>query len=121
MMGLNGLMCMANDWKTPGLAQTNRVDIWSTDDRTRIVLMVRDNGPIYNSTNSGMTWTIINTPGKYQFPLTSGPDGGGMFAEATLHPSPENQSSTNSPVSNWYVVGSALDGKIGRASCRESG
>jgi hypothetical protein len=108
--GLHGLIYMASDWGTPGLAQTTRVDIFATDDKTRIVVMVRDNGPIYSSTNSGMAWTVINTPGKYQFPLTSGPDGGGFYAEATLYPSPKNQTPTNTPVSNWYAVGSAPDG-----------
>jgi hypothetical protein len=72
--------------------------------------MVLDNGPIYSSTNSGMTWTVINAPGKYEFPLTAEPDGGGFIAAATLYPSPENQTATNSPATNWYAVGSAPDG-----------
>ena len=72
VMGLHGLIYMARDWRTPNLAQTGRVDVMSTDDKTIIVVMVRDNGPIYSSTNSGMTWTVINTPGKHDFPLTSG-------------------------------------------------
>ena len=108
--GLHGHMYTAKDWRMPSLAQTNRVDILSSEDKTRIVVMVADNGPIYSSTNSGMTWTVINAPGKYEFPLTSGPNGGGFIAAATIYPSPENQSATNSPVSNWYAVGSAPDG-----------
>jgi hypothetical protein len=108
--GFHGLMRKASDWKTPALAQTNRVDIMSSVDRTKIVVMVCDNGPIYSSTDSGMTWRVINTPGKYEFPLTSTPEHGGFFAEATIHPSLENQSSTNSTPPDWYVVGSASDG-----------
>jgi hypothetical protein len=108
--GLHGLIYMASDWRKPGLARTNLVDILSTDDKTRIVLMVSDNGPIYSSTSSGMNWTVINTPGKYQFPLTSGPEGGGFYAEATLHSSSQNQMSTNSPALNWYAIGTAPDG-----------
>jgi hypothetical protein len=42
--------------------------------------MVADNGPIYSSTNSGMTWLMINTPGKYEFFLTGDPIGGGFKA-----------------------------------------
>jgi hypothetical protein len=110
--GLHGLIYMARDWRTPSLAQTNRVDILSSEDKTRIVVMVADNGPIYSSTNSGMTWTVINTPGKYEFPLTVDLNGGGFIAAATLYPSPENQTqtATNSPATNWYAVGSAPDG-----------
>jgi hypothetical protein len=108
--GLHGLIYMASDWRTPSLAQTNLVDILSSDDKTRIVVMVADNGPIYSSTNSGMTWKVINTPGTYEFPLTIGLKGGGWIAAATIHPSPENQSAANSSVPNWYAVASAPDG-----------
>lgn len=112
VVGLHGLIYMASGLRapTPSLAQMTPVDILATDDKTRIVVMVRDNGPIYSSTNSGMTWTVINAPGTYEFPLTSGPDGGGYFAKAAIHPSFGNQTSTNSPASNWYAIGTAPDG-----------
>jgi len=108
--GLHGKIYMARDLRTPSLAQTNRVDILFTEDNTRIVMMVADNGPIYSSTNSGMTWMVINTPGTYKFSLTFGPNEGGFFATATIRPSPEKRTATNSPATNWYAVGSAPDG-----------
>ncbi len=110
--GLHGRMYMArrHDWRVPDLAQTNRVDMLSGG--SRIVVMVLDNGPIYSSTNSGMTWTVIDTPGEYQFPLTIGPKGGGMLAKATILPSPDNQTTTNSSLSTWYAVGSGPNGSM---------
>ena len=108
--GLHGLLYMAKGVNTPHLTQMSRVDVFSTADKMIIVVMVRDNGPIYSSTNSGMTWTVINTPGTYEFPLTSDSDSDRYFAKATLYPSPENQTTTNLPPSNWYAVGSAPDG-----------
>lgn len=108
--GLHGLVYMASDWRTPSLGRTNRIDILSTEDKTKIVVMVRDNGPIYSSTNSGMTWTIINTTGTYEFPLTSGPEGGGFYAKTTIYPSSTTQPLANSTATNWYAVGLAPDG-----------
>lgn len=108
--GYYGDMYAARDWRTPSLPQTNHVEILSTEDNRRIVVMVGDNGPIYSSTNSGMTWHVITNPGKYKFLLTLGPKRGGYVAEATIHPSPANQTATNPPASNWYAVGSASDG-----------
>ena len=108
--GFHGIMYLAKDWRTPNVPQTNRVDILSAEDDTRIVMMVGDNGPIYSSTNSGMNWEIITQPGEYEFVLSLGPKGGGFMAAATIRASPENQSAKNSPVLNWYAVGSASDG-----------
>jgi hypothetical protein len=108
--GMSGLMYMARDWKKPDLAQTNHVEILSTEDNENIVVMVQDNGPIYSSTNSGMTWTVINTPGKYDFPLTSQPDGAGFYGETTLYPSPDNQKTGAATPTNWYALGSGPDG-----------
>jgi len=108
--GLHGLLYMAGGLNTPHFTRTSRVDILSTEDKAVIVLMMRDNGPIYSSTNSGMSWTVINMPGTYEFPLTSDSDSDRYFAGATIHPSPENQGLTNLPSLNWYAVGSDPDG-----------
>jgi hypothetical protein len=107
--GLHGHIYVAGarGWKTPDLDQTNRIDILTGG--KNIVVMVLDNGPIYSSTNSGMTWRIFNTPGKYEFPLTIGPKGGGFIAAATLYSSTKDQIATNFP-SNWYAIGSARNG-----------
>jgi hypothetical protein len=108
--GLHGLLYMAKGLNAPNLTQTSRVDVFSTEDKSIIVVMVRDNGPIYSSTNSGMTWVVINKPGTYEFPLTSDSDSDSYFAKATLYPSLENQTSTNPLPSHWYAIGSAPDG-----------
>ncbi len=107
--GMHGkiYVAQAHDWKTPGLAPTTPVEIQTGGNN--IVVMVLDNGPIYSSTNSGMTWRVINTPGTYEFPLIIGPKGG-FSAAATIYPSPANQTATNPPASNWYAVGSAPNG-----------
>src|ERR1041385_3821606 len=44
------------------IAQTNWVDILCSEDRSRIVMMVLDNGPIYASKDSGMTWQVFSKP-----------------------------------------------------------
>jgi len=108
--GLFGTMRMADQWQTPSLTRTSRVDILSSEDKSLIVLMLRDNGPIYSSTNSGMSWTLITAPGTYEFPLTTTPEYGGFYAKGTIHPSTDNQTQPPAPASNWYVVGSGAGG-----------
>jgi hypothetical protein len=111
--GLHGLLYMARNWETPKIDRTNRVDILSTDDKTRIVVMVGDNGPLYNSTNSGLTWTVTSAPGTYDFPLTIGADGGGFSASATLNQPVEKLLPVSSPTNGWYAVGkTANDGEL---------
>ncbi len=108
--GLHGLLYMSKDLNTPHLDQMSRVDVFSTEDKAIILLMVRDNGPIYSSTNSGMTWAVITQPGTYEFPMSADSDSDVWLAGATIHPSPENQGLTNLPSLNWYAVGSDPDG-----------
>ena len=108
--GLHGLLYMAGDWKTPAIAITNRVDILSSEDNSKIVVMIAENGPIYSSTNSGMTWLVVSAPGYYKFPLTGDERSGGYIAAGTIHPSPQQQTSQSLPPANWYAVGLANDG-----------
>lgn len=108
--GLRGLMYMAGDFKTPTLAKAKRVEILSTEDNARIVVMEVDNGPIYSSTNSGVSWTTITAPGDYEFPLNIDASGGGFSAAATIRPGPENQHPASSPPANWYAVAAGADG-----------
>ncbi len=109
---LHGLFYMAGGFKIPGIAPIARVDVYSTEDKKIIVAMILDNGPIYSSTNSGITWTITKAPGKYDFPLSVSPEGDVSFAEATLYPSSDNRTSTNANLSSpdWYAIGSSPDG-----------
>ena len=108
--GLHGLMYLAFDWRTPASASTNRVDILSSEDSTRIVVMVADNGPIYSSTNSGMTWTAVNAPGSYEFRLSGDESGNAFIAAGTIRPFPQNQPPPRLMLMNWYAIGSAADG-----------
>ena len=107
--GLHGRIYMAagDRFKTPALPETARVDILKGGEN--IVVMVLDNGPIFSSTNSGTSWNVYTAPGKYEFPLTVGPKGGGFIASGTIRPSPFNQSPTNL-ISKWYAIGSSPNG-----------
>jgi hypothetical protein len=102
--GLFGLIYMATNFHTPNLARTNPVEILASEDKSRIVVMIEDNGPIYSSTNSGLTWTAFSAPGSYDFPLTFGSKGARFSARTKIHPSPENRGA-NPPIGNWYAVG----------------
>lgn len=106
--GLHGLAYMARDWSTPALVETNVVDVLSTSDKSRIVMMVIDNGPIYSSTNFGASWSIISAPGDHEFPLTAVGGGGGFYAKGTIRPSPR----TGQPAKpDWYATVSVPDGR----------
>jgi hypothetical protein len=88
---------------------TSRSDILATADKTKIVVMFRDNGPIYSTTNSGMTWSVITAPGDYLFPLNFIPAKGGFLAKATIRPSPKSELPRNSAPLNWQIIGSGTD------------
>ena len=88
-----------NQWNT------NLVSIFSSADLTKLVLSV-DNGPIYVSTNSGITWNVNNKPGKYAFALDETPDGTGMFAEILI----KTNSTINVLPQIWYATTSAQNG-----------
>jgi hypothetical protein len=106
----HGPMYMDDGSQIPRIDQTNFIDIFTTDDRKKIVVMILDNGPIYNTTNSGMTWTVSSAPGSYDFPLTIKPDGSGYSAAATIIPSPKTLLSNKSPKKTWYAIGRSADG-----------
>jgi len=106
----HGKMYQVKSWKTPEIAKTNVVDIYATTDKTKIVIMVWDNGPIYSTTNSGLTWQTISDPGSYEFPLTIGTDGAGFFAAATIHPLATNVLVPKLPAGNWYATGQESSG-----------
>lgn len=107
--GLHGELYMADNWRTPAIARTNRVDILSSEDNSRIAVMVADNGPIYTSTNSGMTWATIDAPGKYEFRLSGDEPGDSYIAAGTIRHVPQNQPALILST-NWYAIGSAADG-----------
>jgi hypothetical protein len=84
--------------------------IFTPQAKSRIILMVCDNGPLFSSIDSGMSWNLINAPGTHQFPLISRAGDGAFIAEATIHATNEHQPLTNISSSTWYATGSASDG-----------
>jgi hypothetical protein len=92
--------------KTDNMWSTNLVSIFCSKDLTKLFIAV-DNGPIYSSTNIGVNWSMINTPGKHEFPLDTNSDGSGFYIEVTSKVSSIDE---NNMVKNWYVVASAKDG-----------
>jgi hypothetical protein len=107
--GMRGPMWMATNFQTPNIVQTNMVEIAASQDRRRIVLMIHTNGPVFSSTNSGVTWDVFSEPGHYKFPLTIGKRGWGLSAETTLYPRADNQ--TNGTIgTNWYATAGQPDG-----------
>ena len=67
-----------------------------------------DNGPIYFSTNSGVTWETILSPGKHSLMIVSGDGECGVFAVQTILTN--EQHATTTLARNWYAVASASDG-----------
>ena len=82
----------------------------ASDDNTKVVVVVKDNGTIYYTTNSGMAWKIITTPGQYDFPMGNPPPAGygysGILFTVTIH----GTSTKQTPETNWYAVGDASNG-----------
>jgi hypothetical protein len=96
----------------PQMTSTNEVSIFSNRDRSELFVAV-DHGPIYSSTNSGMTWKTITDPGLHKFPLSTTPDGGGSYAHVPIdrpRSSPSVVAGTNAPIPDWYAVASSSDG-----------
>ena len=85
---------------------TNLVSVFCSQDLTKLFIAV-DNGPIYSSTNIGVSWNVINTPGKHEFPLDTNSDGSGFYIEVSLKASSIDK---NNMAKNWYVVASVKDG-----------
>ncbi len=110
VQGSHGYIFHGKDWKYPNIAETNRVDMLCSADQTRIITMVLDDGPIYESTNSGMTWQVFRTPGKYAFWLNGNETNGGFFATGIIYPGPAELEATNLSEPDWYIVTTASDG-----------
>jgi hypothetical protein len=91
---------------------TNNVSIFSNGNRSELIAAV-DNGPVFTSTNFGITWKAVTVTGVHKFPLCTASDGGGLYARVTVHPPPsppEVAAGTNAPVPEWYAVASSADG-----------
>lgn len=99
----HGSLYLAPFGKTPALAQTNRVQILSSPDSTRIIMIVLDNGPVYTTTNSGLTWRTSNKPGSYKFPLVIGTNGAELSASAEIHPPDSSVPAIDLATQSWYV------------------
>jgi hypothetical protein len=95
-----------------GVNQTTNVSIFANSNRSELILTV-DYGPVYTSTNFGITWREVTTPGVHKFPLCTAPDGGGLYARVTVYPPPSPRDSaagTNVLAAQWYAVASSAGG-----------
>lgn len=112
VISMYGLMHVSGNWRMPPQAQTNLIDVVCSEDKTKIAVMVCDNGPIFYSTNSGTSWDVITKPRKerYYFPLVVDSERYGWYAAATIHPQSQKPNEDNPLTSSWYAVGTASDG-----------
>jgi hypothetical protein len=88
--------------------------IYASWDKNRIVV-VPENGPIYASTNSGMSWTVYTEPGDYIFPTAVNADGIGFAATVTLYSKPKTDFGKD-----WYMVAEENNGQKLIAAVGES-
>jgi hypothetical protein len=88
------------------------ITVFSSEDKTRLVL-VRDEGPICFSENSGAIWKIINVPGQYEFTLSTTPKGSAIVARvsvAQISASANPNATQKMTLEDWYSIVSAADG-----------
>ena len=90
------------------------VTLISSVDNARVVMGV-DGGPIFASTNAGVTWETITSPGKHSLPVVLGDAGCGIFAVHTIAGdkpgiSPANQQANTLPIPGWYALTAGPDG-----------
>jgi hypothetical protein len=78
---------------------------FASEDKRRLVIAA-DSGPIIFSENSGVSWTSINQPGRYEFTLATSPKGSAIVAALSFGNLPIEKIGTN----NWYSVVSGADG-----------
>jgi hypothetical protein len=91
---------------------TNYVSFFSNGDRSELIAAL-DHGPIYTSTNSGMSWKAITAPGRYKFPLSTAPDGSGFYARVPIEgprAAPDVVARMAAPATEWYAVAASADG-----------
>jgi hypothetical protein len=98
-----------------GLAKTNRLDIICSADHTAMVAMVLNDGPIYTTEDSGLTWKVFGFPGHYRFRLTGDEGDGGFLVTGTILPRPQGEfedgPGINSSMEDWYAVAAAPSGE----------
>jgi hypothetical protein len=93
----------------------NQVSVFSSTDNMILVVAV-DHGNVYSSTNSGINWEVFGAPGKYSFPISTGPDGSGFFAEVSIGARSFDSGAATGPIAtkppdmDWYVVGTGQKG-----------
>lgn len=88
------------------------ITVFSSEDKTKLVL-VRDEGPIYISENSGASWKVINVPGQYEFTLSATPKGSAVVARvsvAQIATSADPKTTQKMTFENWYSIVSTANG-----------
>ena len=90
---------------------TSWASIFSSGDRTKLVV-ARDDGLIYYSDDSGITFRTISVPGKYEFTLSSTPKGSALIAVVAVGTvyDEKNSELVRKSVKDWYSVGVSANG-----------
>ena len=91
-----------NEWMT----------VFSSVDNKRVVALW-DSGPIHYSEDAGLSWTILSSPGEYEFALSTTPAGSKIVAVLTVtDPREVRKGSTVRKMATryWYSAASAADG-----------
>jgi hypothetical protein len=92
---------------------TDDVSIFSNRDKSELIVAL-DNGLTYVSTNFGMTWQGVKTPGPHEFSLAKPGEDGGFCAHILVG------NSTNLPAADWYLIATSADGSKIVASANSS-
>jgi hypothetical protein len=89
---------------TAAMADRDWATIFSSEDRKKLVVAL-DQGGVYFSENSGVTWQTINRPGLYTFALSSTPKGSAVAAVVRIV-----QNTKTNDTKGWYLTGSSAAG-----------
>ena len=87
------------------------VTVFTSEDKTKLV-SVRDEGPVYFSENSGLTWEVISRPGQYEFTLATTPKGSTIVARVSvgkISAASDLAAIQRLAFENWYSVVSAAN------------
>jgi len=86
--------------------------VFSSEDKTRLV-SVCDDGPIYFSDNSGVTWNVISASGEYEFTLSATTKGSVIVARVSVRKVSaafDLDVTQKMTLENWYSTVSAANG-----------
>lgn len=99
-------------YELPFRANDKWTTLFSSEDHTKLV-SIADDGPIYFSEDSGLTWQVISTPGRYEFTLAVTPKLSAIVASVSVRNAPaalDLDEVQKIARANWYAVVSSANG-----------